>query len=144
MAKKAKLSWHEEASVLAQKICKSKKSGLIVLTQSGDAILKAGAAVKLDHTSIGALASAMDGARQQMDRLCGLKTKISLFGDVKSGCWVEPVQTWLVIGLRLPKSATLEKLYKHLKKKSEKSGSKASEALAGLSDAGLDAALNGQ
>jgi hypothetical protein len=144
MAKKSKLSWHDEGVFLAKKLCKSKKTGLLVLTQAGDVVIKAGAAEKLDHTSIGALASAFEGARMQMDRLCGMKTKMTVLGDIKAGLWVEPIASWLVIGLRMPKNAGLQKLYKHLKKKSDKSSSRSLEAFAGLSDAGVDAALSGQ
>ncbi len=146
MAKKnsVKLSWQEQGLISAKKLCKSKKSGLLVLTQSGDLVFKAGYAEKLDAVSVGALASGLEGARIQLDKLSGIKSKLSIFGDTKTGYWVESFGSWLVLGFRLPRNQALMSFYKHLKKKTDQSSRKTPEALSGLSDAGLDAALTGQ
>jgi len=140
---KTKISWNDEASLHVNKLCKNKKCGILVLSQAGDVIFKAGIAEKIDAISVGALSSAMQEARMQLDRITGVKTKLTIFGDAKNGYWIEPLGSWLVVGIKLAPSAALKAFYKHLKKKSAGAG-QTSEALSDLTSAGVDAALRNQ
>jgi len=137
------MSWNDEASLHVKKLCKNKKSGVILLSQAGDVVFKAGTGEKIDSLSMGALASAIQEARVQLDRISGVKTKLTIFGDAKTGYWIEPLGSWLVVGIKLPPSAALKAFYKHLKKKSSGSG-QTSEALSDLTSAGVDAALRNE
>lgn len=142
--KKAKLSWHDEGHQLCKGLVKNSKSGLLVLSQSGDVIFKAGIAEKLDQVSVGALASGIKEACHQMDRMVGIKSHRIVMDDPKKAYWIEGLGSFLVLGFRLAPSKSLQAFYKHLKKKSQTPNSQSSEALAGLTDAGLEAALRGQ
>lgn len=137
------MSWNDEAALHVKKLCKNKKSGILVLSQAGDVVFKAGISDKMDSLSMGALASAIQEARMQLDRISGVKTKITIFGDTKNGYWIEPHGSWLVVGIKLPPTGALRAFYKHLKKKSAGAG-QTSEALSDLTSAGVDAALRNE
>lgn len=140
------MDWFEGGVTILEKIVKkSKKSkaALIVLSQTGDLVLRAGSTKNFDFTSMGALASALAGVQAQLDAITKIKSKRIIFSDTAKEYWVEPYKGWLVIGLVLSQKTNLKDLYKHLSlKRAPKLESQTSyEPLDGLSEAGVDAAL---
>lgn len=141
--KKAKASWQDKAQQLAENLCKrskDKKAALLILTHSGDLVMKAGKADKLDPTAIGALATAARGLRSELDERLGLRTKKVLCCDAKKQYWIEEVGSWIVMGVQINETTSLKDFFKHLKKKSAQEGGTA-EALDGLSADAVDFAI---
>lgn len=148
-AKKQKLSWHDEGATLLQAIAKKSgsASSIFVLTKNGDLIFQAGKKLTSDLTSVGTLASSVLAASHQLQKHLLLKPSGAQFGEPSKSCWVEPVSDWIVLGVKIKKSAALEKFYKHLKKKQKTQSTAAKrvntfEALEGLTEAAVDAAFD--
>ncbi|PIR22162.1 MAG: hypothetical protein COV44_09090 [Deltaproteobacteria bacterium CG11_big_fil_rev_8_21_14_0_20_45_16] len=147
----AKLSWDTQALQIMNDILRRgrvSRACLFVLSSNGDLVLQAGSCKGLDFTSIGALAAAAEGVKRQLSALLSSKTESINFGDEKSGFWMRNINSWFVVGVRLPtKTKGLDNFYKHLKKKRPEEHSKHSrqntaEALDGLSGEAVEAAFN--
>lgn len=146
---KPKLSWQEEGQKLLQSI--SKKAGrsatILVLSRNGDLIFREGKKMGADLTSVGALASSIRAAAFQLEQTLKTKASFAQFGEPGKGFWIEEVSEWIVVGIKMKKSAAFQSFYKHLKKKqkhltSGASGSSTFEALEGLTEAAVDAAFD--
>jgi hypothetical protein len=140
------LNWHEEGEVLLKSYLtkfKNPKSCIAVLSSYGDLLMKSGKGEKFDWTSIGSIFSAVKSAAESLNGLLSNRSSVVQFGDLKSGYWIEwhPGNSFLV-GIGVPyHQAGLALLKKHLKANSTASSRKSAEALDGMSEASVEAAL---
>lgn len=142
---KTKLRWEDECIENMQSIVKqskTSKAALMVFSTSGDLVFQSGMKTSQDFTSLGALLAGVQGAKIQLDKMLGLQTALMAAGEGKQVYWVEHLNDWMILGLRIPRSARLQNFYKLLKKnKLQDARVNVSEALDGLAGAAVDAAF---
>lgn len=116
----------------------------MVLSPYGDLLLHAGKGGPFDSTSAGSIFAAIQTATGGLNQVLKTKATTVKFGDEASGFWLEPVGSdWLIVGVKVAyKSALIAPLVKHLKSASKTTKRvSAPEALEGMSEASVDAAL---
>jgi len=156
MAKKKKASavsrqrspktyWKDEVAQILQRLTKASPSAMIlVFSSNGDLVFQSKTRLSLDTTSIGALVTAIEGARGELNRLFKIKTDMTNFSQGKQSFWLKALGNWVVVGLNVKASKSLESLYRLLKKhgldgQDFRRGT--SEAFDGLTGVAVEAAL---
>ncbi|MDB5037003.1 MAG: hypothetical protein JWQ35_531 [Bacteriovoracaceae bacterium] len=143
------MNWQQSGEALLSaylKKLKSAQGSLVVLSSFGDLLLKSGKKIDhLDWTSIGSIFSAVRGAAGGLNKLLFSRTSVVQFGDPKKGYWLELLpENCLIVGIGVPHQAKdLKKVQSHLKSNSRalSGGAFGSEALDGMSEATVDAAI---
>ncbi len=139
-------SWSEDGEKLLKnylKKAKGAKGRIAVLTQYGDVILNAGQNSQLDWTSIGSLLSAVMATNDALAKALSCKSHTIQFGEASKGCWVEVLDNQtLIFGVGIAyKPADLKLIYKHIKTRTMNTAGAGGEALAGLNEMSIEAAL---
>lgn len=142
----AKMNWHEKGADLCSTYlskAKSQRGRLLIFSTFGDLILEAGKGPAIDTQSAGTIFAAINTATAGLNQIFKVKTSQLNFGEPGKGFWMEPVLgQWILVGsLTAYKPALLKPILKHLKSAKGMSQAGSSEALDGMTEGSIDAAL---